>query len=251
MSEEGKSQITGGTWEVYSFLDETGQLAVVSFNMEAALEDRHSGLNTGARVIVNLPAQEVGSNGLPVDTAFERLRRIEKHLIRLLEQGNLECRLVGRKTAGGSQEFVFQLEDLRRFVDAIRPMLEKDTGYRTELQSQVGWEYFEHQIKPSPGNWQRIQDRKMLGELLGAGVDPGQAHLLRFTFLGQEKPLRQIEAALRKKGFAVEESEHDHLVLSKQSTLYPDLVFAASAELFDLSVSAGARYLGWQAVPLK
>jgi len=251
MGDKMQGQIAGGTWEVYSFLGEAGKLTVVSFNVEAALENQHSGLHTTARVVVRLPVNYVGENGLPDETAFEQLRRIEKHLIQSLQESGLECRLVGRKTSDGRQEFVFQVTDLQRFTEAIRPMLEKDTAYRIELQSQAGWEYFERSIKPSPKNWQVIQDRKMIGELLRAGVDPGQKQLLRFTFLGENKPLQRIETALRDKGFTVEEREKDRLVLSKGSALYPDLVFAMSAELFDLSVSVGARYAGWQAMPLK
>ncbi len=243
--------ITGGTWDVYSFLNETGQLVVVSFNIEAALEERPVNLNTNARVIVRLPINAVGKNGLPAETAFEQLRRIEKHLIRSLEENTVECRLLGRKTWDGKQEFVFQTAELQSFSDAIRPMLEKDSAYRMELESQAGWDYFEQNIKPSPKNWQVIQDRKTMGELLRAGADPSAKQILRFTFLGEPKPLKRIEELLLEKGFARLEGEKGRLVMGKESMLYPDLIFSMSGELFDLSVSVGARYAGWQAVPLE
>ena len=249
MSDQMRHQIAGGTWDAYSFLNETSQLTVVSFNVESALENQHTGLDTSVRVIVFIPINYVGENGLPAEVAFERLRKIESHLIRTLDENSVECRLVGRKTYAGQQEFVFQVAALSQFADAVQPMLEKDSAYRMELQSQAGWEYFEHNIKPSPKNWQTIQDRKMIGQLLGAGVDPGAKQTLRFTFIGEHKPLRRIEDALREKGFAREASEKGRLILSKESTLYPDLIFSMSGELFDLSETVGARYAGWQAVP--
>ena len=91
----------------------------------------------------------------------------------------------------------------------------------------------------------------MIGQLLGAGVDPGAKQTLRFTFIGEHKPLQRIEDALRDKGFIRETGEKGRLILSKESMLYPDLVFSMSGELFDLSESVGARYAGWQAVPLE
>ena len=147
MSDQMRHQIAGGTWDAYSFLNEASQLTVVSFNVESALENQHTGLNTSAWVIVYLPVNYVAENGLPAEVAFDRLRRIESHLIRTLDENQVECRLVGRKTYAGQQEFVFQAAALKPFADAIQPMLEKDSAYRMELQSQEGWEYFENNIK--------------------------------------------------------------------------------------------------------
>lgn len=246
MESEQNRNITGLEWDAYSRIEGEGnQLTVVSYDTALAQQELQQTSQSTARVIVSIPVNYIQKNGLPTEESWQYLQRMERHLIRLVSNAGVDCRLGGRILSGGKEELVFLTTAEQSFIAAIAEMLEKDTAYRMELQFEEGVCYYEDQVKPAPRDWRQIQDRKQIAEMLQAGGDPTGEQRVLHSFAGEEQSLERLSAVLQQENFLERSCTGEKLILENRAQLYPDLVFAMSMKLLDLSEPLGVKYLGW------
>src|SRR5699024_584896 len=137
---------------------------------------------------------------------------------KLAEHG-VDCRLVGRLTHQGTRELVFQLADWESFRPPVGMWMGENTDYEIDVSEHEGWEFFDDCIRPSPEAWQFIADRNVVEQLEKSGSDMTKVHSLEFAFMGENARLRQVEQALRERGYTLLGSfgpEDDQLVMVKE-----------------------------------
>jgi regulator of RNase E activity RraB len=237
--------VAGDNWDFYSYVYGEGQRAMIRFDVTAAKEPEHAGYGNCRRVIVFIDPDSVRDDGLPIKEQFEALTALEDALIRDLTDAGVDCRFIGCMTYGGMRDFVFQVEDTAGFAKVASRWVGDRGGNRVGLEESDGWDFFDRKVRPEPGHWRQIENRRVIQALLEAGSNPERPHPLEHAFRGPPENLKKIAAALEADGFSRMSFEGDFLVLSKPSPLDLDEISRLTDALEGFSASVGAEYDGW------
>ncbi len=246
-----QNTIVGDTWEFYSYTFGEGMRAFIRFDVSAALEEAHAGFPFGERVIIYLPSESLYSNGTPKQDVFEALSQFEADLIDQLEKAQINCRFVGVMTYSGLREFVFQVDEQKKFDRALKKFL-RQSSYKIERRSYPGWSFFDQKVSPKPHFWQQISDRNVIDQLVKAGSDPSKKHTLEHVFIGDGENLKKLLATLTPQGFMKKYLDQERLEVQIDYPLdNPEMIFRMTAYLRDTASKFDLDYDGWGAAVRK
>lgn len=235
-------RIVGERWESYVKPHGLGRWAAVDFCVDAADEEEHVGYEHGRDVVLYFGTHEEGSFGLPIARASERLRRLEHSLIDELHERGVDGRHVGRLTAGGARELLFQVEDVAGFEATLASWHAAFGAPKMRLIERAGWVRFDEEVKPRPEHWRQIEDQRTIDGLMRLGSDPEQIHRIEFRLAGQPEWLRDVAEELR--GFAVELGVA-RLFVIERARLQLQSIWRTSRLLQASAVRHGVTYEGW------
>jgi regulator of RNase E activity RraB len=242
--------IAGDSWAVYFYYYGEGQKAVISFDVELAKEENHTGYGHSIRVIVYVPLTgRVLENGMPVREELPKLQQLEDNLLQALQKRGVDCRLVGRMTYGGMRELVFQVEDVKAFRRSFSRVATDD--YKVELREGDDWQFFDEKIRPTPVFWQQITDQMVIQGLIKAGSNPKAPHFIEHSINGERQKLIRLRDELTANGFTEVGMGDDHLTVGKESKLDIDEIFSVTGKLSSYCESIGVKYDGWGAAVIK
>jgi hypothetical protein len=177
-------KVVHDSWDTYVARAEEGPV-FISFDVEAAQQDLTDTLVNCARVII--PIQQPNDNGGPVQPESNYLYAIEDELCKGLVQHRALCRLVGRITASGVRELVFQLDDWEAFRPPVGAWMANHEEYEIDVSEHEGWTFFDDCIRPNADIWLMLADRSVVHSLLESGSNPEKKHALEFVFNGPER----------------------------------------------------------------
>ncbi|MCA9982153.1 MAG: DUF695 domain-containing protein [Anaerolineales bacterium] len=240
--------ITGGPWEVYSYLFQEKQRIIVSFNVNRALQDQHDDLPHCARLLVYAPIEFVDAEGLPDGDILQPLAELEDKIMEILAKHNIACQFVGRLTYNGVREFIFQVDpaSLPHFHEITDEIIHR-SPLEMARKEELGWRFFDENIRPSLPMWQQIQNRHRLEMLETAGVDLEIPHQLEHFFSGTAVQLLTIANQLQQDGFQLVSHQNSQLTLALHNTyLDLDSLTDLTTTLHNYAAALGASYEGWQ-----
>jgi hypothetical protein len=238
--------IVGDAWEVYSFAYGEGLRAVISFDHAAANEPVHEGHPHCRRVIVQLPADQIGEDGLPLRSASPKLDEMGGGLIADLEAARVDCRFVGRMTYGGLRELVFQVADVPGFTRRLEAWRARQAAWQVEVRESAGWDFFDEQVRPPTAGPAADAGRRVLHGLRPAGSDMSRPRLLEHFFTGPPAALIRLAARLRGDGFEGQPDDGG-LTMSRAQSLDLEEINQVTAALAALGADLGVDYTGWAA----
>jgi hypothetical protein len=237
--------------ESYSYGFGEGQRAIIAFDVDAALEEQHQRLPHCRRVIVRLPPQRCLPTGLPRGELLEPLERLEHSLDEALTGAGLECLQVGRMLYHGLCEFVYQVEGPQAFEGVVDVWQSRHPGWTFDRRASDGWSFFDEKVRPDPWRWRLVADGKVVAQLLRAGSDPHQPHVLEHHIRGPAPVLQAITQELNQHGFEGIATGGETLTLLQTMPLDVDQISRTTVSLASYCRDLGAEYDGWGAAVVR
>ena len=167
------------------------------------------------------------------------------------------AQLVGRVTGGGKREFYFHAAEPGALDEAVAQAMQAFEGYRFESGSsfQPGWDYYLGTLYPSDTNLQRMQNRRLLEQLAGAGdVHELPRKVDHWLYFADAEGRNACRDTLMEIGFALEEEgttgDEDgklpfSLVMSRVDSVDKPTINGITLELVRLAGEHRGDYDGW------
>lgn len=234
-------------WNGYAYRFGLDQRCVVSFDVEACEPKNQSPHVMGRRVISFAHQDEVTPTGMPTKEAYQRMRDVETAWVARLTSGRVACWHVGSQTYNGLRELVFEVKDVAAFEQHWADFSRARADLK--LFEFEGWQFFNEKIRPGPVGKNHISNRSVIEGLRQAGSRLELPHGLEHCFLGMDRELGAVEAALMPYGFWRAQRAKDSLTMAHEHPLADqDAVDSVTLFLRDLAQKCGAHYDGWGAL---
>lgn len=191
-------------------------------------------------------------DGLRVAEETDSLNALDDKLVPAVEE-QLGGRFVGRYTGGGAVSWVFYLPaGFKKAAEAL-PALVGDTApyvLDVRVEDDPEWEYFFSSIAPSPFDYQRIMNRRVVDALVEAGDDLATPRELdHLAFFEEKLPAEEAARKLGEVGFAVGAPTKDpdgwRLEFRRSDALTGDRPDDIALEIFEIVDPLGGVYDGW------
>lgn len=247
MTDSLTEYISGGPWEVYAYRVQEKHRAIISFNVNRALEESHADLPHCARLLIYTPVEFVDADGLPDGDILQPLAELEDKIIEILAKHHIACQFVGRLTYPGVRELIFQVEPahLPHFHEISDEIMHR-SPLEMARKEEAGWRFFDENLRPSLPMWQQIHNRHRLEMLEEQGVDLEKPHRLAHFFQGTAVQLNTIANQLQQDGFQPISQQNNQLTLALgDSYLDLDSLTELTTTLHNYAAALGASYEGW------
>jgi len=230
-------------WESYAYSTGSG-VAFAGFHTDSDKIPQTEFPLCG-RVIIKI--KRPTSNGGPARDEAETLWALEDSLVAALEEGSVECLLLGRLTYKGDRELVFQLRDWESFRPAVGKWMEDHGDYEVGVSEHDGWNFFFDCVWPSREQWQCIFDRRVVDSLKKSGSDPEKEHSLEFVFYGDVEALNEMMRVLLERSYSVVDlsTSERRLVMAKKMRLNLSAISKEALDHLKEADRLGIEYDGW------
>ncbi len=211
-------------------------------------------------LIVSLRLKSVQSNGLPQRSELSRLDSLENDLVEQL-YSSLNAVYTGRYTSNGKRDFYFYTNDTSRYAALIDNIVTPYTyTVSTLCKSDPELSNYKEVLYPTPLEMQRIYNRRMIEQLVHAGdLLTAPRPVDHLIFFKTEKDRRRFADIAAENRFSVihageEKGVRDRpfsLELSRIDRVDEASIEKASLYLWELSLTFGAQYEGWETFVVK
>ncbi|KAA3437885.1 DUF695 domain-containing protein [Rufibacter hautae] len=207
-------------------------------------------------VEVTVPLLSVREDGFPEDTEWEALGEIEDLLADIFETG-LEAVFVGKTLNGGFRKFYFYAREVLMVEHYLTEVAEKFPQYSFEAETweDPEWETYLEFLFPEPGDFQKIQNLKVLRNLEENGDNPEVIRqVVHYLYFPNEASREKYWQEIAAKGYAKEEERFEpdlaetpyKLRISLASKTQEEPIHDMVLYLWSLAQEYGAEYDGWE-----
>jgi len=164
---------------------------------------------------------------------------------------------VGRITTAGRREFYFYGDDPTRCEDAISRTMRRHPAYRFDLGNKRDelWSHYLDLLYPSPEEFQRIKNRRVVEVLEQRGDQVAKARpVSHWAYFATPEARNAFLAEVTRRGFTIVDGSTDAgepspnpygVTLEKVDSV--DQIDDVTIELFRLARSHDGVYDGWEA----
>lgn len=195
-------------------------------------------------------------DGLTTPDEAERLGEIEDALTQVVEEADGAIVYTGRTTCDGSRDFFLYASDATSAEARLSAMMVPFSSYEFETgtQHEPEWTAYFTFLYPSPRDLQVINNEQ-LGRLLREnGDDPTIAREVgHWAFFETPEGRAQFLAEVLTQGFTAEDQSDDgpnprpyKLAFARNDTVDRDTINDVTLNLFDLAITCGGEYDGWE-----
>jgi|LakMenEpi03Aug12_release.lakeMendotaPanAssembly.Ray.scaffolds.fasta_scaffold67726_4 uncharacterized protein (TIGR01619 family) len=201
--------------------------------------------------------ESVDEHGLPSGEEAEEFSVVEDTLTEAMSDA-LDAVLAGRMTIDGRREFFFYANSFAGFEDAVARCLSSYPKYEwdTETENDSEWNHYVGLLYPSPGDWQQIQNRQVIEQLVNNGDTLEKKRVVsHWAYFPNTAARDQFVVAVQQKGFEVTEQTTDDtpeqenplgVGFERVDHVDWESINAVTLELFELAASLSGNYDGWE-----
>lgn len=203
------------------------------------------------RVYFNSPREDGLSSSEESDTLFQ----IEDSITEAVANAT-KGRPVGRITTDGQRAFYFYSPSFVGFEDAVARGLKAFPGYRWDSGSthDPEWSQYLTGLYPSPRDWQRITNRRVIEQLMKGGDSlQKERPVFHWAYFRNEQDRGRFVAAVQDLGYTItnqaERDDHPYpfgAAFERLDRIDWDSINHATLELFELARSFAGKYDGWE-----
>ena len=205
--------------------------------------------------------QQPRDDGLSSNEESDRLYELEDALTTGITAG-LAAQYVGRITVDGRREYYFYAPSFAGFDEALARSMEPFAEYQWESGStqDAEWQQYLELLFPSPRDWQRIKNRRVLEALEQHGDKlEGSRMVHHWAYFETGDQCHQFVSAVSEQGFEVtrrgeldEKPDHQwQVVFEREDRVDWDSINNVTLELFELARTHGGKYDGWETMIIK
>lgn len=166
--------------------------------------------------------------------------------------------LTGRITTDGRREFYFYAPAIAGFDDAVARGMGQFPEYKWDADTthDPEWNQYLGVLYPTPQDWQRIKNRKVIEQLQEHG-DPlkKKRPVLHWAYFSNEVSRDHFVAGLKDRGFkvtneiTVDDPNYSHPLgvnFERSDSVDWDSINNVTLELYELADTLGGDYDGWE-----
>ena len=241
------TSLTGDRWNTYHVYvgDQNQYMALTSFREDVMDPAKQTDHVEHRRIVFT--AKQTMPNLLPTQEEHETFGRYEDALVQQLEQASVDAWFVGRLTYAAKRELVFQVNDADAFDTVAENYLASIQDHEHEYIKESGWGYVHEKVTPQPEDWAQIMDRGVIDNLVQAGTNAQQPHMLDHGFKGAPDALNALKAELEKEGFSPTYESEGELTMSRAQQLHLDEINSVTVWLMQRAHAHNVEYMGWGA----
>lgn len=235
-----------GDWDFFSLLvdDEPASIYVdLGLAREAPLPGRSH--MAYVRVLMRQPRPD----GLSSNEEFDTLIAIEDALVAQVVQHG-PTTFAGRNTSSGNRDFYFYTADPDGFDGLVAAAMARhpDYDFETGTRHDPDWDVYFDFLSPSPDDFQRIMNRRVVENLAAHGDDRSKPRDVdHFAYLPDAAALGRLRGYLESHGFDIGEPRLDDgaIALAFKRQDRPDAMDEVVIPLARHIRDLGGEYDGW------
>ncbi len=237
-------QVDNNNWEIYHWYNESGLLGLISFDQTYIRAEDRKNFSKELKVIINIPESRQFEQ-LPTPDEQQFQLKIEGELIELLQQREIDCKHVGRRTDEGKRQFIFECNDMHGLVGVIDFWKGQLPEYQIQYVEGIVWENY-IKILPDEFDWQQIGNSRVIEQLINAGSNEEKEHLIEHAIFGSVSDLESLKMDLEGFDFKFISLNEGILEMGCVAVLDLDEVTDQTSFLIEKSIEYSCKYNGWQ-----
>ena len=245
-----KTSVQNDDWEYWDFYDEDDYYGLNLIDKTYFDSNNQKGYKKEYYIKILIPEQKMVQGKFPSPDTNKELQSIEDILISDLEKLKIDCKQVHRCTYFGAKRMLFEVADIKSFDNSISNWQKHINDYKLEVIEDKAWAIY-NEVLPDKYDWQQIGNRGVYENLINAGTNPKNIHLIEHAIFGNLADLKKLENELHKEGGKTLNFEKNMLEIAFESVLEMDEINGMTYFLIDKSEEFNCRYDGWSSAIMK
>jgi regulator of RNase E activity RraB len=237
-------------WRAWDFFNNHDEYGLITYDVTYL--EPNCIYSSKAEFVINLliPDKWSEDGNFPTPEGHHKLIEFEDKLISKLEKFEVDCIQVIRLTHNGTRTFVFEVNDIVKFLETIKIWIGIVRDFEIKIEKQEPWTYY-HEWEPDDYNWQQIGNQQVIEQLITHGSNPEKLHKLEFSFGGKQTNLELLKSKLLSEEGKFLLMEDNLLEIEFESSLDNHEIDPLTFFLFDTANEFGCKYEGWRASIVK
>lgn len=245
-----RTRVHNENWRIWDFFDENDLHGLITFDVTYLDPSTRKKYSHEIILDLILPEQLLGEGNFPTPEGHSALIDAEDELITKLEKNSVNCMQVIRQTYDGARTFVFEVQDLVKFLETVKSWIPIASIFEVNIEKENSWENYE-KMKPNKYNWQQIGNQRVIEELESNGSDPEKMHKLEFSFGGSPSNLEKLKTTLLTEDAKLLLLEGDLLEVEFDCILDNSDIDPLTHFLLDTATEHSCEYEGWRTTIVK
>ncbi|MFT6921873.1 MAG: hypothetical protein ACJA1C_000871 [Crocinitomicaceae bacterium] len=245
-----KIKVHNENWRIWDFFDEDDLHGLITYDVTYLDPATRNGYTNEVILDLTVPEQWLGEGNFPTPDGHSALIDVEDELITKLEKNRVNCMQVIRQTYNGARTFIFEVEDLVKFLETVKSWIPTASVFEIKIEKESSWVNYEG-MKPNEYNWQQIGNQQVIEQLESNGSDLEKMHKLEFSFGGDLSNLEKLKTILMAEEAKLLLLEGDLLEVEFECLLDNSEIDPLSHFLLDAAKEHSCKYEGWRAAIVK
>ncbi|MCH2223588.1 MAG: ribonuclease E inhibitor RraB [Crocinitomicaceae bacterium] len=245
-----KKRVHNENWKAWDFYDDKDQYGLITYDVTYLESDAHFQCVNEVSIDLLIPEVYISEGNFPSSEGHFAMIELEDELIKQLQKKKVECMQVIRLTYDGARTFVFEVNELVKFLETVKIWISGIHGFEVNIEKGESWAYY-NKWKPTAYNWLQIDNQAIVELLLSHGSNIDLLHKLEFSFGGSSSNLEKLKVKLVNEGGRYLLSEDDLLEVEFESMLDTHEIDPLTFFLSNTAAEYDCIYEGWRSAIVK